>query len=614
MSTDYSIYPAIGVARVGNAPDAFYIAPESEGALPTKPDGAPIDQNGFRDSNGRLLRQAARFRIYRSIDGGTPEEVTLSTPGVSSIRWTVHLANKKASWYEFQTSKGEDGYAPNHPLRNAKQTSQAERQALVIDPGPRTTFGIEADPVPFSRDTIPHGYPGGFPPETLEPYSIDTLGELRTDAQGRLLVLGGYGRSGSEIDPPQIAQYANNDGWWDDTSDGPVSARVIFENGDPDIVIADAWALVGPPGYAPQIPNLVTLYDTIFDIVTRKQGLRPDIFENGFWKSGPDGYQPSFETDIKPIFERAALYPWVTAIPPKPHTFDYAKLGAPDPALSGYRQYFLDVLRPPGGENVLVPQTSGRTAMPYLAGDDALGAQTPGVVTAATSKYLRLTDTQYFFLQQWVDGYFHAGPEPGVHPGEAITRGVLQNCVGGAFSPGIEMTWISRNPDIYSGAFRIKGRADLPAPLSLGFAPELGLEPGDVTRYMAVPWQADFNECSSQPIEGRIIWWWPAQRPEFVYLQPPQDPPRASPEETLALQVAWIGSDYNQNASDYIAFADDLDMVELWDQLGFVYNFGTAQDPKFFEVARLLPREEAPKTEPPKFAEAERDKRRLHEL
>lgn len=596
--TIYAIHPAIGIARVGNAPEEFYIGPETCGGLPILPDGQPFTKTDFRDAEGRVRRQAARFTVLRSGDGGRSwEPVTLDTPGVVSLEWHVHLANKKSSWYVFQTDNGEDGYPPNHPLRNPDKTSTAERQKLMIDAGPRSINGRLASGQHFSRDSIPPGYAGGsFPPPTLKPYAIDTLGELRTDSEGRLLVLGGRGHSGSETDPPTLDTYANNDGWWDDTSDGPVQANLTLRDGDDTVTVPvePAWVLCGPPGYAPQIPNLVTLYDTIFDTVVRSQALRPDIFENGLWKLGADGYLPWFETDIRPIFERAGAYPWVTAIPPKPHRFDYGRMGDPDPALNGFRRYYLDFIRPPGSENVLIDPNSGATLMPYLAGDDALGAHTAGVTTAATSKYLRLTDTQYFFLMQWANGHFRTGAEP-LNAGDALTRAVLENCVGGAFSPGIEMTWISRNPDIYRGAFRINPRRDLPDPLSLGFDPRLGMEPGDITRYMAVPWQADFNECSSQPIVGRVIWWWPAQRPEFVYLDPETHPTRslrAEPDQRMGPQVAWIGTSFDQNASNYISFADNVEMVEKWDKLGFVYNVGTDDDPRFVEVDRLLPRED----------------------
>ena len=595
-NTGYAIFPSIGIARVGNSPNDFYIGPEHYRGLPivSGETARPFEPRDFRDGEGRLRRQAARFRIMRETDSG-PEEVTLDSPGIKEIYWTAHVANKKASWYQFQTSLGQQGYASNHPLRNAEKTNLDDRRALVIDAGPRTITGRNQGgdgSVSFSRTTIPPGYNGSsFPPPTLKPFAIDTLGALHTDAQGRLLVLGGYGHSGSVAEPPALPTYANNDGWWDDTSDGPIRATVVLASGE-RIEAMPAWVIVAPPKFAPQLANLVTLYDTIFDVSVRSQNARPDLYENGFWKSGPDGYRPSFETDIKPIFERAADYVWVTAIPPKPHTFDFEKLGNPDPALNGFRQFYLDVIRGPGGDNAIIQPSSGATMMPYLAGDDALGADDLHGAAQATAKYLRLTDTQYFMLQQWADGHFARDPREDPHAGTRLTRAVLENCVGGAFSPGIEMTWISRNPLIYSEPFRLKVRSDIPDPLSLGFDPTVGLEPGDVGRYMALPWQADFNECSSQPVTGRLLWWWPAQRPEFVYVPIEEHSPRLGLDGMPAsdVQTAWIGTDHDQNAGDYISFEDNVEMVMSWDKLGFVFDVGTADRPRFVEVERRLPR------------------------
>jgi hypothetical protein len=590
----YTIYPSINIARVGNAPDDFYIGPETYGGLPILPDGALFTQACFRDAEGRLRRQAARFRIFGETPGNA-KEVTLDNPDIKEIRWTAHIANKKASWYQFITSQGEFGYAPTHPLRNADKTTQNERQQLIIDAGPRRISGRNqggpAGRVEFSRSTVPPGYKGSFPPETLKPFSIDALGEVRTDAAGRLLLLGGFGHSGSVAPSPSLPTYANNDGWFDDTSDGPVTATVVLTSGEA-IEAAPAWVIVAPPGYAPELPNLVTLYDTIFDISVRFQGARPDIFEHGMWKGGADGYRPSYETEIRPILERGEGYHWVAAVPPKPHSFDYAKLGDPRKELNEFRQFYLDALRKPTDQNVIINPSSGATMMPYLAGDDALGASTVAGSTRATSKFLKLTDTQYFMLQQWAMGFFDAAPRTETHPGHSLTREILGNCVGGAFSPGIEMTWISRNPAFYSEPFRLKAKKDIPNPLSLGSDFTAGLEPGDVSRYMALPWQADFNECSSQPIEGRVLWWWPAQRPEFVRI------PRASVGDgatgesagPMTVQVPWVGTDYDQNGSDYISFADNVEMVMNWDKLGFVYNVGSTSQPNFVEVERTLPR------------------------
>jgi hypothetical protein len=588
--TEYKIFPAIGFARVGNAKDKFYIGPEAYRGLPTNPDGQPFTEEDFRDKEGGLCRQAALFHIYR-IENGKEKEVTLETHDVKSITWLAHLANKKPSWYDFETSLGETGYAPNHPLRNPHIK---DRHKLIIDAGPRKIEGANKKDVHFNRDSVPEWYQGAhFPEGLLNPskQSISTLGELRTDAEGRLLVLGGFGISGTTDAIPTLAEYANNDNWWDDTSDGPVSARIELKDGT-IIDASPAHVLVGPPGYAPQIPNMVTLYDTIFDAMVRA-GHYKEIFANGFWKSGKSGYLPNFTTEILPLLERASLSPWVTAIPPKPHTFNFDMLGAVGAdklgalEYQGLRQYVLSFVRQPNQENVIIGD-NGATMMPYLAGDNALKPE------HAPSKYLRLTDTQYFFLQQWADGWF-VKQKPGKKTAMELTRTVLENCVGGAFSPGIEMGWISRNPAIYSEPFRIRAHFVPEGPLNLDFDPARGMEPGDLTRYMAIPWQADFNECSSQSTDSRVLWWWPAQRPEFVYLENKPESARFSsapkpPSRKSGEQVAWIGTDFDQKGNDFISFANNVHMVEYWCGLGFVMEKKLEGKTRFVEVERTLPR------------------------
>jgi len=138
----YEMFPAVGIARVGNAPESFYIGPEHAGGLPILPDepARPFSASNLRDSEGRLRRQAARFRVWRRAPGAEFEEVTLDTKDVRAIRGTVHPANK-ASWYRLQTSKGQRGYGPNHPLRNAERQSAEDRQRLIIDLGPRSIAG-----------------------------------------------------------------------------------------------------------------------------------------------------------------------------------------------------------------------------------------------------------------------------------------------------------------------------------------------------------------------------------------------------------------------------------------------------------------------------------------
>ena len=52
------------------------------------------------------------------------------------------------------------------------------------------------------------------------------LGELRTDEAGRLLVLGGLGQSAPRLPGMRATTFANNEGWHDDISDGPVEAAL----------------------------------------------------------------------------------------------------------------------------------------------------------------------------------------------------------------------------------------------------------------------------------------------------------------------------------------------------------------------------------------------------
>src|ERR671913_1152982 len=77
------IHPAIGIARVGNSPDEWFLGPEVAG-----PHLAPAD--GFKDAAGRIKRQAARFRLYGlDRDGQVIAEVTAAH---ADIQWHVHLA------------------------------------------------------------------------------------------------------------------------------------------------------------------------------------------------------------------------------------------------------------------------------------------------------------------------------------------------------------------------------------------------------------------------------------------------------------------------------------------------------------------------------------------
>ena len=84
------------------------------------------------------------------------------------------------------------------------------------------------------------------------------LGELRTDEAGRLIVLGGRGKSAS-FDGTKAVTFANNEGWHDDVSDGPVTAKVIYDG--QELKVDPAWVVVAPPNYAPMQKSVRTMWD-----------------------------------------------------------------------------------------------------------------------------------------------------------------------------------------------------------------------------------------------------------------------------------------------------------------------------------------------------------------
>ncbi|MGH7342698.1 MAG: LodA/GoxA family CTQ-dependent oxidase, partial [Candidatus Rokuibacteriota bacterium] len=363
MATIYRIHPGIGIARLGNSPDEFCISPEEPAALPLacdsrgnpllSPDGqSEVRVNTFKDGEGRIKRQAARFGVW-AYDEQSPEgrPLKLGDPiagggndGVLvDIQWRVYVANKKSSWYEFRQLDGEHGYTADHPRRNADVTDAEARQQLIIDPGPRAVDCSGQRSARFDRDGG-GVYAATFPPP-LEPCSIDTLGEIMTDDTGRLLVLGGRGHSGTfkagTFGQPRIDTYANNDGWFDDTADGPVTARlVMFSKIVQQLrfvdVQAPAWVVVGYPAYVPQILDIVTAEDVLQDLAIRQFAGRTDLYgEAGtfddpqvidptdtealiMWRAGRltwnAEHRPWFYRDIWPILFRPDEFTYLTSV------------------------------------------------------------------------------------------------------------------------------------------------------------------------------------------------------------------------------------------------------------------------------------------------------------
>lgn len=484
------IHPAIGIARLGNSPDEFFIGPERPG-VHARPRG------GFRDFHGRIKRQAARFRLFAyDRKGKVLGEITATD---AQIEWTVHLANTKAEWKEF------DGLNPNAPRRNADVVN---RTSLIIDPGARTITG---------RNQSARFDTGKFLGTAVK------LGEIRSDAKARLVVLGGMGRSSSPTGQP-LTTFANNDGWHDDVSDGPVNATVTLKKGGQIFHGLGAWVIVGPPSFAPAIDHVITLYDCLLQVAVDKLGLILPA-------------KPSFTRDIFPILQRATHMKWVSGMithPPEGDGPAHTTLPnvIPPPGSPADRKKIFDRLRDPATPG---SDPSEGSDMPMIHSD---------FYPAESNQ--PITRVQYEALRKWKNGKFindWHGPLAGqksVTP-KGLDRAGLESCVGGAFYPGIEGSWFLRDVYTYVEPFR----------LNTG-----GLEPGDVTKQMAVPWQADFTDCAQ---DGDLAWW-PAARPDDVF------------PESGGPQVPWTRGIVNSTT----------DMVKRWHRLGFVLKNGA----KFLETER----------------------------
>ncbi|WP_116141739.1 CTQ-dependent lysine 6-oxidase LodA [Trinickia diaoshuihuensis] len=661
MSSMFSIHPKVGVARIGNSKSAFYLGPESTGGLPlecdaggnpTVPDGKPIEVSRFKDAVGGIKRQAARFKIFEHLSDGSHAEVTLADPRVARIEWTAHIANKKPIWYTFSELQGDlefgdwNSYEKQHvPLNNADETDHEKRKKLMIDPGPRTVTA-PGDRQAFSRYTPPANYAHfSFPPTTLHP-SIDTLGEIMMDDDGRLVLLGGFGNSAG-MSP--LSNFRGAQEWWDDVSDGYVGATVYLKDGTV-VDLEPAWVIVGSPKFAPELVNIVTLDDTVYDISVRLLDYAPELYDATAWPGNPERYdpiagfnteyRPNFERDIKPIIERPGAYRWV-AHTPTMSEFSHPAFDVRDgsdtnaAARKRYFSYFRVPVPPESyrfidevenGPNTLMSQ-DGVPLMPLNSGDNS-------VTNTLIYKFLTLTPTQYFFLHQWAEGKFDLGPAAPDLRGEVteLDRSVLGNVVGGPFSPGIETSWIVRSPKLYRKPFcydiaHWSGNLEALAThygqhgLSLTSDPQdgHGVEPGDLTKRMAIPWQADFFDCTiqtpnaldpavNQSADGvqiaptYYVYWWPPQSPMHV-VAGDMDPGNQVLDGYVCAQPVQIGGNngltlniQSQSGFSLTAAGQPVDysrginsfgqMTSAWKDLGFIVNIGTEDYQNFVESER----------------------------
>ncbi|CAE6476187.1 unnamed protein product [Rhizoctonia solani] len=556
--------------------DEYFIGTEVPGVEPI-PDGAFKGNEwnptgGFKDKDYKIRKQAARFRVYAFDKDSKPLGEIKSKD--YSLTWKVHVANKKAAWvvhgskYEKTKSDLRNAGVQGWPGEPGKWPYDytSERSDLIIDSGEQVIEGENAQPIALQ---------GVFQGSTKSGTQVQ-LGELRTDDQGRLLVLASDGHSFSIHGDKDLNSDFDNVDWVDNMCDGSVRVTVKSKS-NPELNIPvknRATIITAPPRFASGTHCPTTLYELIEDIYEQHYSDEYDVGEIVYYR------------DIYPLFKRAYLMSWTNKYANRGHgparisRFETRDMWDPQASNDARVRVMNDRIRLyviDGDEkNKETRETQANDEfMPRLAGDDAAGNAEPG----NPNTWASLTRLQYDRLKKWSTGDFTTGKQEEPYKSfdvipldkqpDALTRSALEWSIGAALYPGIEVHWIVQLPEMYHPKERYR-YADT-------------VKPGDLTKGLCLPWQSDFNMCHTD--------WWPSVRPDDVvtedYFQKMQ---AENPPEQLARKLTkrspWAqGLDPRKDKGN-------SDMVDKWTKLGFVARQKYEAQPDQLEI--LIERERDP--------------------
>jgi hypothetical protein len=227
-------------------------------------------------------------------------------------------------------------------------------------------------------------------------------------------------------------------------------------------------------------------------------------------------------------------------------------------------------------------------AIPPMYGDEV------SIPATTNLQWYTVTYTQYEMLRAWADGNFYPSPPPPDAPRSLDTipvslqpatldRATLDACLGGPFHPGCEATWPMRVASMYASPFRLRASASAERDFGEILTPQAALAPdgplsgngpGTVTRWMAVPWQADTASCRSgyEPeIDPYLPTFWPARVPNHILTEADYDTlmdtsqPLSARMAAFETRLFWL-----RNIVDADKIASITRMVSHWHQLGVV--------------------------------------------
>ena len=565
-----AIYPPIGIARIGNSPD-YFLASEIPGV-------EPAVSGGYKDQEGRVKKQAVKFRVFAFDKGGNVlGEITSEN---SKINWNVHVANIKAAWYEFNNAL--DLPMAGIPSQYRNQ-SERDRSKLAIRPVPIEICGQNIEGDEFTFDD------GEFYDKKVN------LGSIKTDDQGRVIFIPGSGDAESKDGLPPTT-FANNQGWHDDTCDGIIRARVEIEG--KQFEAKPAMVAVTPPNFAPGLFGVVTMNDVVENLF---------IKEMDYPNPSQDGVV--FYKHIYPILKRMTDTQWVNEgfsmlfghnSPSDFSNPEFLKfLENPSDNCKNTREKVFAWFRDPCSKE-FEPQQ-----VPPFYGDGFGEYQGLAIVD------LPITQTQYDRLEKWATGDFTTGNIEAKTSFEnldlnekidALNKAPLEECLGGPFHPGIELTWPMRVKSMWESPYRLNV-VEEGENIELYFGPLLSPQialsangplsksgPGSLTRWLGVPWQTDEASCLSGynpstylPIPS----FWAARVPNQVLSEDGYD--RIN-DDHVNIGQRLKHFDYRQDwlrdlGTQYLSKINK--MVHKWHKLGIV----TKSEENITDSSGLLPKE-----------------------
>jgi hypothetical protein len=260
-----------------------------------------------------------------------------------------------------------------------------------------------------------------------------------------------------------------------------------------------------------------------------------------------------------------------------------AQLADPGAQSQSARQALFATFRDPA-----FPAMQPAALPPYYGDNTNFPAQSP-------RQWMAVLNIQYGWLRQWAAGDFDADwPADGLtyasaledlpldEQPAALDRAALDECTGGPFHPGCELTWPMRIQSLYEAPFRLRRRSGtepdwgdaMTSALALSSTGPLSASgPGDLTRWMAVPWQTDTSSCLSayEPqFDEFLPAFWPARVPNDVLamdayqkiLDPTLSP--ADKQAAFAARLKWLRGLPPDDISRINAF------VSLWSAMGII--------------------------------------------